>query len=274
LTVEEFGEKLITTGDLDPIYIALHQCKLYPHRLNRWLLAYLCFYHAGFACYASEHHGADFWRTLMTAAQNVTPAPNGGRWPRASERRHFRAKQAIRAIQELSERHPDPETWIPAIALEAERTGEITVEQVFTNVKSYRGFGDWAAFKMADLLAQVCGYRVTFSNAAVFMFESPVEGSIMVAKSWDWFVTCSTPEQVSAELIQKFGHLKAAPDYSRPINIQEVETVLCKWKSHVKGKYAVGHDIEEIRHGMKDWLFSPTAKVFFDKIPALPQDAA
>jgi hypothetical protein len=51
-------------------------------------------------------------------------------------------------------------------------------------------------------------------------------------------------------LKRKLGTLKAPPRFERRINIQEIETILCKWKSHINGHYFVGKDIQEIRHGL------------------------
>ena len=52
------------------------------------------------------------------------------------------------------------------------------------------------------------------------------------------------------ELIKALGTYQAPPQMDRPINIQEVETILCKWKSHLNGHYPTGNDIAEVRHGL------------------------
>ena len=48
--------------------------------------------------------------------------------------------------------------------------------------------------------------------------------------------------------------LLGPPLYDRPIGLQEVETVLCKWKSHLNGHYPLYNDTDEINHGMINWL--------------------
>ena len=56
--------------------------------------------------------------------------------------------------------------------------------------------------------------------------------------------------------------------YERPVGLQEVETILCKWKSHMNGHYPLNNDIMEIRHGLKDWLpVSALARAFYDAMP-------
>src|SRR3546814_4979767 len=64
LSIEAFGSHLLRSGDLDPIYIALVQARrsgaFSEAQLLLWLLAYVCFYHAGVASWMSEHEGAAF----------------------------------------------------------------------------------------------------------------------------------------------------------------------------------------------------------------------
>ena len=40
---------------------------------------------------------------------------------------------------------------------------------------------------------------------------------------------------------------------NRRVNIQEVETILCKWKSHMNGHYPLSNDVDEIQHGLREW---------------------
>jgi hypothetical protein len=42
----------------------------------------------------------------------------------------------------------------------------------------------------------------------------------------------------------------APPRYERPINVQEVETILCKYKAYMNGHYRVGEDIRACREGL------------------------
>ena len=42
LSIENFGSHLLLTGDLDPVYIALHRCGLDFEVLSKWLVAYWC----------------------------------------------------------------------------------------------------------------------------------------------------------------------------------------------------------------------------------------
>lgn len=263
LTVEKFGHQLIVSGDLDPVYIALHRCAFTFDVLSKWLIGYWCLYHCGAASFLAEQSDADFWDTLMLAARNEAPAPTGGRWPRASERRHWRGQQAMRSVEDLSFYR-----GTPAELVESLWDGDMDFASVSKRVQAWRGFGPWIAFKVADMLDRVMGRPVDFDEAAVFMFKDPRKAALM---QWRVYhpeqADIGPPEEairhVVNRLIGTFSNLKAPPDYRRPIGLQEVETVLCKWKSHMNGHYPLFNDTDEINEGMVNWLpHSDVAKAF------------
>ena len=299
LTVERFGRVALRTGDLDPIYVGLDKLNLLENdknQLGRWLMAYWCFYHAGFASYASEQK--NFWDIMMVAAENESPAPCGGRWPRGSERRHFRGQQGIRATSDLMERYPSNDTCgVDMLAYLVGEAGPIVgVADVIKRVKTHRGFGDWISFKVADMLDTNCGIPVLFDNATIFMFDTPVKGAVMACQHWakdpgdpirsaiyggvippyekiyvDLQSNTLVPwacDYAVARLIKEFADIPAPPHGRRAVAVQEVETVLCKWKSHLGGHYPIGKDTLEIHHGLAEWAgVSPTAKAFSQALP-------
>lgn len=286
LTVEQFGRKMITTGDLDPIYIALGNLQMPITQKYRWMVAYWCFYHAGFASYASEHDGQAFWNVMKTAAENVEPCVAGGRWPRGSERRHFRGGQGMRATLELADKYQSrPGDMVLDIAhLSRDGSGKRPVGNVFREVQKFRGFGDWISFKVADMLDCCTEHSVTFDNAHVFMFSDPIKGANLAYDTW-WnhasslsgisepppFLPISErPSYVVQRLIKEFSGMTAPPRHTRKINVQEVETVLCKWKGHVAGRHPVGNDTVEIHHGLKNWFdVSYVAQQFAEAMPSV-----
>lgn len=282
-----FGHHAITTGDLDPVYCALSEMPLSEAQRNRWLIAYWCFYHCGFASYASEAEGEDFWKVMLEAGRNETASPAGGRWPRGSERRHFRGKQAEAALQELMARYGSDTCGMVDTIL-GEPSDEIPFDPIpfktiADRVKTHRGFGPWIAFKVADMVDRVVRQPVEFNDAAVFMFKDPVKGAGLVAR----WVALGEPETFDPQdvlvaldepvtegdihvavtyLQEKLGHLQAPPHADRVINLQEVETVLCKWKSHLRGHYPLYNDIDEILHGL-DPKWGRTAADFHQAMP-------
>ena len=258
LDVVEFGQHLLETGDLDPVYIALHNVPWSREQVYRWLVAYWCLYHCGAASYISQFEGKHFWNKLSIATKNSPEnmSPKGGPWPRGSERRHFRGKDGIRCVRKLSRKYPQPEYMIDTLCAVADETKEY--EPVAEAVKEHYLFGPWMAFKIVDMIERVLSIPINFENSHVFMFSTPVKGALLV---YDTYLADRKPIQDNAEKIEVtveymqevFGEYWAPPRSGRRINIQEIETILCKWKSHMGGHYPLNNDIDEIHEGLKGW---------------------
>jgi hypothetical protein len=134
-------------------------------------------------------------------------------------------------------------------------------------------FGPWIAFKVADMLERVCGTPVDFSEAVVFMFKEPAASAVML---WKEEIADTAPVPPQEEMIiqsvdylrGEFGHMTAPPDHSRPVGLQELETILCKWKSHRSGHYPLLNDIHEVGESCWQWSrVSKTARAFFEAMP-------
>lgn len=273
LEVEAFGRALIETGDLDPVYIALNGCEWSEEHRQRWLMAYWLFYHPGAASYMADASTEElFWNRVGNAARNETPSPLDDRWPRASERRHFRGQKAIDAVAELR-RSPLADRFA---LLEAAAPSYPAVAKA---VGSLPQFGPWMAFKVADMLERCCEVPVDFDLGSVTMFDDPKKAAIMVWKvkaGFDPYSDAIKPKdparairEVCEYLIDQYKDLSAPPSHDRAIGYQEVETVLCKWKSHMNGHYPVGKDTREIAEGLRVWAeVSDSAREFLHHMPA------
>lgn len=278
LSIEEFGAHLLGTNDLDPIYVALRKMQLPEAQLNRWLLAYWCLYNGGEASYLSELEGREFFEMLNHAAENVLEAPIGGRWPRGAERRHWRGAQATSSVEYLINRYDErPEDMAAYCA--GGLGGETTFAEVTKRTQEHRLFGPWIGFKVADMVDRVMGKPVSFDNAAVFMFKDPFKAALMqydMNPNIPMHSVSPTDNEkvmhVAAHLIEHFKGFAAPPLGDRPVNIQEVETILCKWKSHQNGHYPLCKDITEISEGAEPWAkVSKTAEAFLEAVPEVKQ---
>lgn len=257
LPIEEFGRELITTGDLDPLYIGLAGVEWDSDQLYRFLVSYWCFYDAGVASYMSELQGEEFWQRMLTAAENAKQTPIGTRWPRSAERRHFRGQQAIRAVEELRDRYGEhPEAMVRYVSGMHDK--DHSFKTVTDRVKEHRGFGDWISFKVADMLERldIAPVKFGFSDA---MYDSPVKAALTLARERNGYAenVHLKPEvivpAVLSHLADSFKDLSAPPTHDRPLGLQEYETVLCKWGSHLSGHYPSGKDTHEIRNGVALW---------------------
>jgi amino acid-DNA transferase-like protein len=254
LEVEPFGRFLLQSNDLDPVYVALAGAELGGPTLRRWLLAYWCYYHAGAASWMSEREGSDFWDAMLAAARNQEPAPVGGRWPRGHDRRHFRGAKAVEAVERLRARYgPRPEDMAEYCA----SGGPATCAAVMKRVKEHFLFGPWVGFKIADMCERVLRAPISFEHAEVFMFDSPAKAARIL---WDERVGAAEPDHNAVNawavdyLAKVFADQKAPPWYDRPVGLQEIETILCCWKSHRSGHYPLWNDIDEINDGLRAWV--------------------
>jgi hypothetical protein len=164
---------------------------------------------------------------------------------------------------------------------------EIPLDFIMAEAQRNVGFGPWISFKIADMLERVKEIPITFNNGVAFMFDEPAKAADLV---WEQTVarvanlepdltaiadgakkrlTPTNFHNIVVELLEEeFASYRAPPRGDRPINIQEIETVLCKYKAHINGHYEVGKDIKEIRHGLEPWLaVSDVARVFNDAMP-------
>lgn len=281
ITIEAFGTRLLTSGDLDPLYIALYGAKLTPNQIKRFLFAYWCCYHAGASCYLSEFTGAGYWTVLGSMAANVLAAPTGGRWPRGHERRHFRGDKAINAVDAYVARFETPEDLFDWIITPKYNThsGRIHFFDLRKRIMELPQFGPWIAFKVGDMLERICGLPINFDDSDVFLFDSPREAALETAKLWSENLggiegksELRLIKEVTDTLIASFKDHLAPPRFERVVNVQEVETILCKWKSHMSGFYPLGLDTREIREGLHLWAAHSTAAQAL--LGALPLDEA
>jgi hypothetical protein len=137
-----------------------------------------------------------------------------------------------------------------------------------TAVTTLPQFGPWIAFKVADMMERVLGIPVDFSEADVLMFDQPFKSAIHVY--YHWYGDLDVPKVpndkqrvsiVAQRLMEQWNKIEAPPRFDRMVGLQEVETILCKWKSHNTGHYPVGIDSVDLKAGLAEWApYSETAQ--------------
>ncbi len=272
-SVTEFGKELLRTGDLDPVYIAIHKAGLDEGTLHRLCLAYWCFYHLGLAAALAEiKQPKKFWEAMMKAAVNETSIDGTKPYPRGSERRHYRGAQAVSSMASLISLYPKGATqavegFIKPKAVSQyglERKLVYTYSSVSRSVMQHRGFGEWIAFKIADMSERVLGYDTDFRDCFLGIYKDPRQGAAVAwlelnndhhghTKPWEFDISDSELKLTVDHYVKVFKKFNAPGGRVRPVNVQEVETIFCKYKSHLKGHYPMGKDTKEIRHGLHGW---------------------
>ena len=277
MDIVDFGRGLFESNDLDPVYVTLYELVSRGvwdrDQLKRWLVAYWCFYSCGFASYVSEFEGPQYWEQLGIAAENKIESPAGCRWPRGAERRHFRGRNATDGIAMLHTRYDRPEQMVDYI-VGSQMMDPQPFKTVCARVREHSAFGPWIGFKVCDMLDRVMEVPVDFDQAAIFMFKDPVKAVIMLWRQATGYGKEAKPKDLSSVIDQvvtmlsgEFKEFKAPPLYDRPVGLQEVETVLCKWKSHMNGHYPMGKDTREITEGLAPWAGFTSAQEFGNFMP-------
>jgi hypothetical protein len=244
----EFGARLITTGDLDPVYVALwhanRQGVFSGKQLERWLLAYWLFYDCGEASRLAEQDSSlGFYHALSAALPRAH---------RGAERRHFRGVQARRCVDWLRSHYSEPADFVWSLVNWQPLGANVRFSTVWKRLTLAPMFGQWIAWKASDMLERVLDWPVEFRGAEMAMHTDPLVGARLVAtgelgQPADAGMTVS----VVQALVAKLSAYKAPPSDNRGVGLQEVETVLCKFKSHFKGHYRVGKDTVEIQASLE-----------------------
>jgi hypothetical protein len=277
LSIEEFGARLIESQDLDPVYTVVHHAKLDPDHLRRWELAYWMSYNAGVVSYISERQDGDFWDAMKTFATNTVPAPTGGRWPRGRERRHYRGVAGEKSVAWLAEKYPHPEDAVKWLEVPPIDSQGYPYRLLASKVQEWPLFGPWIAFKVGDMLERLNGIQLDFSGSDIAFFSSPQKA----AKQWveqDSRYTGVKFDRVGTYVMEACVHIEKAlgdrlapPRFERKINLQEIETVLCKWGSHMNWHYPIGIDTVELKEALEPWVpFSSTAERLLEGLPPQP----
>lgn len=239
LSIYDFGRRLLETRDLDPVYVILQGAAFEPVLLRRYLVAYWAFYHMGTAAWITDvKTEAEYWSRMTTAAGSKE-------YPRCPERRHFRGSNAMKSV-----------TWLKGqgIAglfepLENPIEGGWSANDVMFLVRQWVGFGPWIAFKVADMLERLGIVPIVFSPAEA-LYDSPREAADILWEMEGKPETGDVGEWAINRILTELKGEKAPPRYERGINAQEAETILCKHKSYLNGRYHVGEDIESCRKSL------------------------
>lgn len=265
LNVYQFGQRLVTSQDLDPVYVVLWDAGLSEVEMRRWLLAYWCFYHVGTASWIVDESlkGGEesYWMAMAQAAASKE-------YPRSKERRHFRGKSSIDSVAWLSERGIDS-LFEPMFACDED---PVPLKYVMTYIQTWKCFGPWISFKAADMLERLNIVNVEFTDTAMFMFDSPNKGAQDV---WNHYGEGDPPNDVGMWALNSLSRRLAAPEnkvsdfsgrirlsapprFERVVGAQEFETILCKWHSYLGGHYRLGEDLEAVHQGLL-WRTGETA---------------
>lgn len=236
MTFQNFSAGLIKTRDLDPDYLVMkavvQEKGLNPNEVLGWIIL-KCFVYNTVAEYK-----------ILFEGKPLDGYTNYGQ-ERVKNKRNT-AKQ----MPKLTEGFKVPERVLDGAIWE--------YSDFKAHVTSFPGMGDWGAWKMADLLERVMGLPISFANVDFrTAYKFPLKGLCRVNGESDLYVSQLSDDLVYHSFMRacvlQLGPVNEmeAPGGRRVINIQEIETCLCKYHSFLGGHYRVGHDILSLMRRME-----------------------
>jgi len=241
MSYQDFGNDLLDTGDLDPVYVMLVDAEmagvLHGKMFERFLLAYWCYYSCGVAARIAE--SSHFYKSMRLGLAE--------KWPRGMERRYFYGKSALDLVNGLEDAG-EPERIVDDMC------AHYRFKEVFDNVVKYKGFGPWMGWKIADMAERVLSYPVDFTDSEIGIYKDPVQGAAWIDYGDKHYpITMDQLHVTCDRMVGEFDNKLAPPWNDRPVNIQEVETILCKYKAHCYGFYPMGNDTIHVTKGLSGW---------------------
>jgi hypothetical protein len=239
----EFGKHMLDSEDIDPIYPVLRQL-ISDLELGRpqaeWLVVlYLAYYEITSALTAFRAHPDPDDRSICGDLTTL-------KLPTGIERRGLRQPHLMAAhLESWLSRFDGRGFFTPAQEWFANDLyfNDGVLDQYIQGV-AYNG--RWASYKAREVVHKVLGYP----NAAA---DAGHEGSSGPRKGLTLFfpeVKGNGPRAIEQLDEQTDVLMRATRAHGVEVNVEEVETLLCDFKSLAHGRYYVGHDTDLMLEGI------------------------
>lgn len=230
-----FAKAQLESGDIDPTYpvlrIAYRDRGYSPERALWYTLLYVTWYSLG-----SAEKAFSTYPDVPSSIDGPLILPTG------TERRSFRgndlAREHLNALLQRARTHGSLVQWVEAAIGPG---GHVGWDRVRAEFQSVRYAGPWSSYKLADLLAHVHGYPITASDLGVggaSESAGPIPGMVKLT-GHPWKV-CASDRALQADLLRR--SIERGVPFS---GLDQLETSLCDFNSLCKGRYYVGHDIDQ-----------------------------
>ncbi len=236
---KDFSMHLISSGDLDPDYIFINNvCESKGWGLEekaKWVAVKSIIYDS-----ISELEFIIYNKSFDELKYGT------------ERRKHKRNVESFwAAIEEKRKEHGSYLAFFESLPTDA------TLAMV--ELKKIRGVGPWAAWKIIDLINCCLGKEFDFSNLDFRVaYEYPIRGLLLVSGE-DENDHKNIEDELYNKIIEKtisglgsVNTLLAPPRKERKINIQEIETCLCKYHSYYHNHYYLGHDIDRLHKRIEE----------------------
>jgi len=222
---------MLASQDIDPLYPVLRRLyDLYgmPAEERLWFSAlYVAFYNLPSAL------AAWIWiagRDLDGCADHLAKLPTG------IERRGMRGGAVVPYLWRMLEHEPLGAWLTRGWKIDRPRGN---YEVFWERWQTVPGNGRWSAFKMGEILRRVHDFDLLAPDMRMEFCSGPKEGL-------QWLYDTKSNE---VSLLNTYGQRLRMELASRGVHLdwEHLETILCNFNSARKGKYYVGHDIDELQ---------------------------
>lgn len=225
----DFARAQLSSTDIDPVYAVLHDyLQRFPLEQRIWFCyLYVTYYHLNSAELLFE----------ACPQPHIIDASYNWHLNTGIERRGFRGNRLaldnIKAMMQMTK--GELTAWL-------ERSVQSGWQSVRSDFEQIKYNGSWASYKWADLVKHVLGYPLVAPDIGLGgkgINAGPVPGMVLLTgETWQ---ECASNIDLQQRL---FEACKAA---NIPFaGLEQMETTLCDFNSLVKGRYYVGHDIDQM----------------------------
>lgn len=236
-----FGKHLKSSSDIDPLYPILRSI-IVQHKMTEEQAYWFTF------LYVAWYNVAVGYRAWLECPE---PDPDiltllDPSWPTGVERRASRGGRVREHIDSFLTAADGYriQTWFnrglnaDAFELEDQHANWRILNE---RLQTLRMNGRWAAYKHCEVLRRVHYVMVQAPDMGNQFSSGPREGLAFLYGELDG----QGPKVISRLDRQGLNLQRRVARLGLEVDIEELETILCNWKSVMKGKYYVGHDIDE-----------------------------
>jgi hypothetical protein len=262
-----FGRELMRSRDIDPLYPVLSELmnilRLENQSARLWLtFLYVAYYHlpSALAIFAEQSYPQSLSsRAIM--------------YPTGVERRNLRGGLALSHVEHYvirMRRAGGQEQWLARIL--RHKNAEQNYEAFWQCSQDIWGNGRWAAYKWSEILKKVHGYPLSAPDLRLQYCSGPRDGLAYLLNMQE----VSDISYLNEAAQQLKDWMENEGNWQDDLDWEALETILCNFNSLRKGKYYVGHDIDELQQRIleasgQQWLKFPWSSFLWQaRSKALP----
>jgi hypothetical protein len=222
---------MFPASDHDYVIKLMRDADITPEERESFLAVYSWFMSAGVAAYIASLPPSQQYDAVLAEY----PA-----FHRAFERRHFRGDKGRLAILDHREKHPES----PGKGLRSWFAGG-DWDSFCSTVQDVKMMGPYIRFLIYDMAQNGLEHlNLAFiPTTEIELYESPQAGARILALPGEDILA------TTRRLLEELKHVKV---YGRNLEMQEIETLFCRYKKWARGTYKVGDDKVEAFHDLRN----------------------